>query len=453
MSGPAAKPSGAWILLAYGAPSLILSMLTMALIVYIPAFYATEVHLSLATVGLVFFAARGWDAVIDPLIGHLSDRTRSRWGARKPWIMAGTPALVVSSWLLFQPPQQATTTYLLAWVFIYYVAWSAVQIPYLSWGAELSADYAERNRVVGFREGMTFVGVLLAAAAPVAVFRGHEPSLRQILLVFAVLTAVVLPLSVLLCARVVQVEKTAAESHGLRAGLSTLQRNRVFLHLLAGCFLLWLGLHVYNAGVLLMIEFTLHLQKADFLRLVFVQFIVGLAATPIIVRLAGSLGKHRMLACAGVGFALTLPLLMLIPTGRFLPAAAVFAALGIVISPVWVLPTALVADAVDFGQLKGGTGGAGLYMAIYNLSVKLALAASVGIALPLMQLLGFRTDTAAGLAHTQALDTVGLLLPAGIGIVAAALFWTYPLDRGRHDIVRRWIVRRSIARHPLAAGQ
>ena len=185
----------------------------------------------------------------------------------------------------------------------------------------------------------------------------------------------------------------------------------------------------------------------------FVQFIVGLAATPLIVKLAGSLGKHRMLACAGVGFALTLPLLALIPAGRFLPAAAVFAALGIVISPVWVLPTALVADAVDFGQLKGGTGGAGLYMAIYNLSVKLALAASVGIALPLMQLLGFRTETAAGLAHTRALETVGLLLPAGIGIVAAALFWTYPLDRVRHDIVRRWIVRRSIARHPLAAGR
>lgn len=452
MSGPAAKPSGAWILLAYGAPSLILSMLTMALIVYIPAFYATEVHLSLATVGLVFFAARGWDAVIDPLIGHLSDRTQSRWGARKPWLLAGTPVLVVSTWLLFQPPQHATTAYLLAWVFIYYIAWSAVQIPYLSWGAELSADYAERNRVVGFREGMTFVGVLLAAAAPVAVFREHEPSLRQILLVFAVLTAIILPVSILLCARVVQVG-TAAESQGLWSGLSTLRRNRVFLHLLAGCFLLWLGLHVYNAGVLLVIEFTLHLQKADFLRLVFVQFIVGLAATPLIVKLAGSLGKHRMLAFAGVGFALTLPLLALIPAGRFLPAAAVFAVLGIVISPVWVLPTALVADAVDFGQLKGGTGGAGLYMAIYNLSVKLALAASVGIALPLMQLLGFRTETAAGLAHTRALNTVGLLLPAGIGIVAAALFWSYPLDRVRHDIVRRWIVRRSITRHPLAASR
>ena len=82
-------------LLAFATLSAPLSMLMLQLIVYLPPFYAAELGLDLAQVGLVFFAARAWDAIIDPLIGNLSDRTRTRWGRRKPWIVIGTPALML----------------------------------------------------------------------------------------------------------------------------------------------------------------------------------------------------------------------------------------------------------------------------------------------------------------------------------------------------------------------
>ena len=75
-------------------------ILLLQLVVYVPPFYAAEIGLDIAAIGFVFFLARGWDAVIDPLVGNLSDGTRSRWGRRKPWMAIGTPIAHASGTLL-----------------------------------------------------------------------------------------------------------------------------------------------------------------------------------------------------------------------------------------------------------------------------------------------------------------------------------------------------------------
>jgi Na+/melibiose symporter-like transporter len=435
---------GAVTLVLYSGPAIVISILTFALVVYVPAFYTTEVQLGLTGAGLMFLLARAWDAVTDPLIGVWSDNTRSRWGRRKPWIVFATPFLVVTTWLLFQPPQGASSTYLLVVVFLYYLAWTAVQIPYLSWGAELSTDYSQRNRIVGWREGAQFVGVLLATGLPILIFAGREPSLRDILLVFAGLTVVVLPVTVwLAAARVPTGSMLPPENISLKQGIAALRLNRPFQRLLLATFLLWLGLHIYNAAVLLVIEYSLAFPKSDFLQLVFIQFLVGVIATPWIVRAANRHGKHRVLALSALGTGVALPMMMFVEQGSLWQVQLIFGVLGIVISPIWVLPTALVADAVDFGRLRGGGEQAGLYMAIYNLIVKAALALSVGIALPLIDALGFDPNDPAGRLNVWGLNATGLVLPGLIWIVAAALLLTYPIDRNRHQAIRRWLERRD----------
>jgi len=92
------------MLLAYGSLALPLSLAEIPIIVYLPAFYAKELHLSAGWVGMAFLSARLWDGVSDLLIGGLSDRSRSRWGRRKPWVIAGAPFLMGSLWFLCNPP-------------------------------------------------------------------------------------------------------------------------------------------------------------------------------------------------------------------------------------------------------------------------------------------------------------------------------------------------------------
>lgn len=437
--------------LAYAGPAIVLSMMTFALVVYIPAFYATETGLSLAAVGFAFFAARLWDAFIDPIIGYLADVTKTPWGRRKPWIAAGVPILLLTAWWLFVPGAEGgkSVTYLLVSIFLFYVLWTSVQIPYLSLGAELSSDYAERSRIVGLREGAMFVGTILATAIPALVFPSGDPTIGQILELFFLMSLVILPVTTLLLVwRVPEPRVSTVHVPTFRETMAALKRNRAFLRLNIACFLLWLGLHIYNAGVLLVIQHQLKLPTSIFLQLVLIQFVVGLLINPLIVRLANRWGKHRALGLSAILVCLSLPLLVLIPVSSKPAAMAMFALLGVTISPIWVLPTALVADAVDLGRFKGGGDQSGIYMAIYNLMVKLALALSVGIALPLMQWFGFDPESGRGVA---ALNAVTLFLPTAAFLTAAWLLFTYPLDRRKLTIVQKWNARTTVRATALRA--
>jgi len=102
----------------------------------------------------------------DPIVGALSDRWHSRWGRRRPWLLAGLPLMLVAMFQLFLPPADAGPAHLLGWTLALYLGWTIVLLPYAAWGAELSGDYNERSRIVGAREACIVVGTVLAAALP-----------------------------------------------------------------------------------------------------------------------------------------------------------------------------------------------------------------------------------------------------------------------------------------------
>ena len=100
------RPLTKYHYVSYGAPAAPLALAGLPLAVYLPVIYADSAGfgLSLAVVGLLLALSRISDVVTDPLIGYLSDKWKTRWGRRKPWVLVGTPIFALGMWFLFAPP-------------------------------------------------------------------------------------------------------------------------------------------------------------------------------------------------------------------------------------------------------------------------------------------------------------------------------------------------------------
>ena len=156
-------------LLAYGGPTLGISCLLFFVQFYFLK-YATDVLLlPPVAVGALFALAKLWDATSNPLIGSWSDRTQSRFGRRRPFLLGSLPLLVAGFVMLWSPPAGLGTAALIAWaalaLFVFHTAFALYTIPHVALGAELSADSHERTRLFGARQISFTIGMLIAFAA------------------------------------------------------------------------------------------------------------------------------------------------------------------------------------------------------------------------------------------------------------------------------------------------
>ncbi|MES2943573.1 MAG: MFS transporter, partial [Pseudomonadota bacterium] len=149
-----------------------LAFVALPLYVILPNHYAREFGVPLATLGAILLGARLFDALIDPLLGRFSDRLFAR-SARSVLVLGAVAALLLAlGFALLFFPLVSTPRALIVWASVMlvltYAAYSALSVPYQSWGAMLGGNEAERSRIVAWREGLGLVGVVLASITPVA---------------------------------------------------------------------------------------------------------------------------------------------------------------------------------------------------------------------------------------------------------------------------------------------
>ncbi|MEP4151970.1 MAG: MFS transporter, partial [Lentilitoribacter sp.] len=155
-----------WQLICYGVLTTPLAMGGLALVIFIPTFYAVDMGLGLATVGAVFVFGRIFDVITDPLIGHFSDQTRSRYGARKPWMMFGLPFFCLATWFLLMPPEGSGIIFLIFVSAAYFLFYTIVDVPYSSIGLEISPHVHERSMLASSKAVFQVIGAITAASIP-----------------------------------------------------------------------------------------------------------------------------------------------------------------------------------------------------------------------------------------------------------------------------------------------
>lgn len=403
-----------------------MAALNLPLYVYLPTFYSTALGLPLATVGTVLLIARLVDMVTDPLLGELTDRTSSRWGQRRPWLLTVTPLMLLSTWMLFVPPGDAGSVYLLGWSIACYLAWTVMLLSYTAWGAELTGLYHERTRVTAAREVYVILGVVTAAALPAIL--GVEPGSATALGALFWLMALSIPVALAALLAVVPEPPVAPQVPlPLRQGIRAALENRPFVRLVVAYLLNSLANGLPATLFLLFAEHVLGAGPSAGI-LLLVYFGAGMVSVPFWLRLSYRIGKNRAWGWSMLWACVVFAFVPLLGPGDILPFTIICALSGFSIGADLSLPASMQADVVDLDRVMTGRRRTGLFFALWSMVTKFASALAVGLAFPVLQLLGFTT---AGGNDAGALLGLALLyggLPVVLKLMAVALVWRFPID-------------------------
>lgn len=432
-------------LLVFSLPALPIAMMHIPVGAIIPGFYAKHTTVTLTAIGVIFLVSRIFDAVIDPAIGYLSDRTTSRFGKRKPWVAAGAAIAVVAIYVLFTPPPSAGPAYLLAASMALYLGWTVLEIPYRAWSGELTRHYADRSRisvyiaVMGSLGAIVFMGVSL-----LPVFKDSEIG-PDTLKAMAIVVMVLLPsLVALTLARIPEGRFVASTRSSALAAIGSLGRNGPMQNFSAAFIFGGLASGVFTAVFFIYVDSYLGIG-GKFTTVYVANAFANVVAMPLWNWIIRRVGQHRALALSWLSMGMLQLLVLLVRpgAGAFLPMLAFALAYGVGEAATKAAPYALVGDVVDYEILRSGVNRAGSYFAFLTLVAKLNFAIGGGVAFLLLGLVGYRVGHANGAGQTAGFLAIFVGLPIILYLLAAAVVWRFPLDERRQEVIRRRIEQRA----------
>ncbi len=415
-------------LLAYAILGLPLAMAALPIYVHVPKFYA-DLGLDLAAIGGLLLVARLADAFIDPLLGLWSDRSRAWTYGRLSFVGVGMLLLAGGMFALFNPLLGAAQ---LAWwlmlsLALVYLGFSMASVSYQAYGAELSADPHQRTRITAAREGLSLVGVLLAAALPEIFARqvGVREGFAQFALLYVPLAVACCSIMLLLSPRPLPYAKSAHPISGFSSLIAPFT-NRPFRYLLAAFLVNGIAAAIPATLFLFFAQDVIGRSDLSAAFLI-VYFVAGAVGMPLWVWLARRIGKRGAwragIALSVISFVWAFSL----SRGDVSAFMIICALSGLGLGADLALPPSMLADVIDHDEANGKTRNEGAYFGLWNLVTKLNLALAAGIALPLLSRLGYVPGAAEPAAQSlTALAAIYALLPSLLKIFAAIILQFLP---------------------------
>jgi Na+/melibiose symporter-like transporter len=423
-------------LMAFGCLALPLAALNLPFYVYLPTYYVRELGIELGVVGVILLVARVIDVITDPIIGTLGDRTGTRFGRRRPWVIASVPLLLFASWRLFLPPADAGALYLFCWSSLAYLAWTMILLAYSAWGAELSPDYDERSRIFGARESFVILGVFTAAALPTVI--GSDPGSRSTMASIFWMMAVALPIATAIVFWRID-ERCYVEQHAIPfgAGLRTALANRSFRQLIGAYLLNGIANGLPATLFLLFVQHVIVAPDAGG-PLLLLYFASGLVAIPFWLQVSYRIGKHRAWSLSMLWVCVVFAFVPFLGAGDLWWFALICLLSGISLGADLALPTAMQADVVDADSIETGNRRAGFYFALWSMATKLSFAFAVGIAFTALNGVGFVADATSNAPLALfALSALYALLPVVMKLASVGLVWNFEIDAARYRELRK----------------
>jgi GPH family glycoside/pentoside/hexuronide:cation symporter len=439
---------GLGLALAYGLPNIAGAAMLVPILIHMPKFYADVVLVPLGYLAIAIAVARALDALSDPFVGWLSDRTHTRWGRRRPYMAIGAPLCAVAFWALFTPPEALSMRGAALWFgvtfILYFIFHTVYALPHYALGPELTLDYHERSRLFGVREGFAILGTIVAAVAP-GVMASYALGPREIFAAMGWFTAVVLVLSYWLLVATVheRPDFSARESNPFVPGVRRALRNPQFRILLQSYVVGSVAGAIPGTLMPFFNSYVIRPDNEERWLAIFLgtYFVAGFITLPLWVKLARHIGKRAAwlasfaLGITGgagmfwLGEGDTVPLLLLLAW-----AGAGFGA-GLFLAP------AIQADVIDYDELHTGKRREAQYSAFWGMLPKFVAIPSAAIPIAILGSLGYVPNTTQNPQVVLAIRAIFALTPALCSTLAYLLARRFAIDAEKHGEILAGILK------------
>ena len=403
-------------------------------------FYLTDiVKLKPALAGIAILIGKLWDSVADPLFGIISDRTKSRFGRRRVYLLFGTVPLGCTFFLLWiQSPYWtqmqmflfATLTFIL-----HETSLTTIVIPYQTLTAEMTGDYDERTSLTGFRMAFNVIGSMGGVIIP-RILTSSYPIATKGFLVMAIVFALVIgfaPIFPFLSCR----EKPVSPKHlTFKEDIVTLLKNRPFKLILIMFLFTWTSINLLQTMFLYFFTYYLHMEK-QFSLITAIIFITSAIFIPLWVKLSRNLGKKKAYII-GVSFlGISILAIIFVTPGSFILVYILAMFIGIGLAAAHVMPHTIIPDTIDYGQSITGVRQEGLYYGFLTFIQKIGTALAIGASGIILQYAGYVPNV---VQSPKALWSIRILLgpiPGIFFLIGIICICFYPIDKKMHSDIQK----------------
>lgn len=437
---PAALPRS--IYLSYGLGSLgtgLFSALPGLLLMY---FMTDTLGIAASLASMAVFIPKIWDVVTDPIMGHFSDRVQTKWGRRRPFLLAGSLALPLFFALLFWVPDFDSPTGSFWWVMITFVlcatGYTLFQVPYVAMPAEMTENYHERTTINAYRMAFMTAGILVAGGAAPAIIDLAGGGRTGYAVMSLSLAAVCMAAMLICFLGTASAPFTTKVETGLPLGqqLKIAARNRHFVTLMIGFFPQQIAVGSILASLPYYVKYIIR-GPDTMVTPMFLCFILPAIVTmPLWVWISRRIGKLNAFLATSTLFGLMDLSLLWGSADRLALLYVQMAVMGAAYAGIQLFPFAMLPDAIQADHHDTGLRREGIFTGVWTAGEKTGMAGGALLVGLVLGATGF-IETTAGVTAAQpgsaltGILTAFAIAPAGLFGISLPIIRRYRLTADR----------------------
>ena len=406
-------------------------------------FLTDTVGLSAALAGGIVIIGKVWDAVTDPMVGFLSDRTTSRWGRRRPYLLFGAVPLFVAMIIMFTNPRISSQAWLFVWgvgaFCLLSTVYTIVNIPYSSLTPELTKDFHEKTSLNGYRFGFAVLGTLLGAGATLPIINAMGNENLGFTVVGAVFGAAMMITALITFFSVREpIRASAPAPQKFFASYGKVLRNRPYRKILFTYTAHMVGISIVSGIMAYYYKYVFGNEDLTTIGLMLL-LVTAMLFIPVSVLVSKRIGKKRTYII-GLIIVATVALVVAF-TGHLIGYVYTYVMMaigGVGLGALYALPWAMMPDSIEWDYVRSGTRADGAYYGIWTFFSKIGQAIAIGVTALILQLTGYIADAVQG---PSALLGIRIILGpiTAIALIAGAIILSrYPMDEAAYqDILAR----------------